>query len=295
MKEKVFKVAIERFSHKGFFFTSMQQIAEDCGMSKATLYKYFESKEDLLIQLFEYTLETMFAKSEEINRVTSLSKKERLQKKIFVELDENLKVRAFLNLVFKSIPIHQNLEVISAIKQSKVTFLNWHRDCLREAYGEQVDLYVWDMSLLFQGTLREYIDLLMYEKKPLDKQEVAAVLVAQLDMIVAGPKTVEPALRAEMMSESESVTSIPLKKSREQMIKDVFRKIKQELDRSRMTSLEKKEASEAVASLEEELKANEPRKFIVEALCYFLERRIDIKQETPVLLALVENSKAEKE
>ncbi|HMF34684.1 MAG TPA: helix-turn-helix domain-containing protein [Candidatus Lokiarchaeia archaeon] len=48
VKSKIIEAALKVFSLKGFYATRMLDIAKKIGMSKATLYFYFKSKEDLL-------------------------------------------------------------------------------------------------------------------------------------------------------------------------------------------------------------------------------------------------------
>ncbi|MFC3526142.1 TetR/AcrR family transcriptional regulator [Marinococcus halophilus] len=45
------QTAMQLFSNQGFFHTSVQDIAEACRMSKASIYKIFHSKEDILAQI----------------------------------------------------------------------------------------------------------------------------------------------------------------------------------------------------------------------------------------------------
>ncbi|MFC6176342.1 TetR/AcrR family transcriptional regulator [Companilactobacillus huachuanensis] len=47
-KKKVVLAALKLFSEKGFDGTSTQEIAKASGMSQATIFKYFKTKEDLL-------------------------------------------------------------------------------------------------------------------------------------------------------------------------------------------------------------------------------------------------------
>ncbi|AKP67794.1 hypothetical protein ABM34_09790 [Companilactobacillus ginsenosidimutans] len=47
-KRKVIMAALKLFSEKGFDATSTQEIAQESGMSQATIFKYFKTKEDLL-------------------------------------------------------------------------------------------------------------------------------------------------------------------------------------------------------------------------------------------------------
>jgi AcrR family transcriptional regulator len=56
-KERIFDVAIDLFAQKGFDAVSMREIAEAAGIKKATLYYYFTSKDQMLENIFDYTME----------------------------------------------------------------------------------------------------------------------------------------------------------------------------------------------------------------------------------------------
>ncbi|APU71402.1 TetR/AcrR family transcriptional regulator [Companilactobacillus crustorum] len=56
-KKKVLKAALELFSKQGYDGTSTAQIAETSGMSQATIFKYFKSKDDLLLFIIEPIIE----------------------------------------------------------------------------------------------------------------------------------------------------------------------------------------------------------------------------------------------
>ena len=49
--EKVFNAATKRFGETGYSETTMESIAEEAGVSKGTLYYYFDSKEELFMEL----------------------------------------------------------------------------------------------------------------------------------------------------------------------------------------------------------------------------------------------------
>lgn len=56
-KKQVLKAAINLFSKQGYDGTSTSQIAEASGMSQATIFKYYKSKEDLLHVILEPLIE----------------------------------------------------------------------------------------------------------------------------------------------------------------------------------------------------------------------------------------------
>lgn len=53
MEQKVYEVASELFSERGFTGTSLQDIAEAMGVSRPALYYYVRSKDDILARLVE--------------------------------------------------------------------------------------------------------------------------------------------------------------------------------------------------------------------------------------------------
>ena len=50
--------AMDLFARKGFERTSVREIAEVCGIAKGSVYDYFVTKEDILIELVKLALET---------------------------------------------------------------------------------------------------------------------------------------------------------------------------------------------------------------------------------------------
>lgn len=50
-KEVIFNASLHLFARKGFHLTTMEEIAQQVGISKGLLYSYFAGKEDLLEQI----------------------------------------------------------------------------------------------------------------------------------------------------------------------------------------------------------------------------------------------------
>src|SRR5579875_3578743 len=51
MRERILDVALELFNAQGYDKTSLREIAERLGVTKAALYYHFERKEDILLEL----------------------------------------------------------------------------------------------------------------------------------------------------------------------------------------------------------------------------------------------------
>jgi AcrR family transcriptional regulator len=58
-KNRIIQAAIRVFSKKGYQDTSMDEIAKEVGVTKATLYLYFESKKDLLKKISMLASQTL--------------------------------------------------------------------------------------------------------------------------------------------------------------------------------------------------------------------------------------------
>ncbi len=58
-KEKIFQAAVELFSKNGYPGVSMQQIADRVGIKKSSIYNHYESKDDILKQIYIRFMEEM--------------------------------------------------------------------------------------------------------------------------------------------------------------------------------------------------------------------------------------------
>ena len=68
IRERIISYAREHFMHEGFSKVTLDEIAAELGMSKKTLYKYFEDKEDLLRAGIEENLRNVAG---EIDKITA--------------------------------------------------------------------------------------------------------------------------------------------------------------------------------------------------------------------------------
>ncbi len=55
-RNQIILTALENFAHRGYHRTSINDIAKAAGISKGLIYNYFESKEDLLINVLKFVL-----------------------------------------------------------------------------------------------------------------------------------------------------------------------------------------------------------------------------------------------
>jgi len=84
-REKIMEAAIARFAYYGFGKTTMAEIAKDCGMSAANIYRFFENKKDVAAALAEGFFQATQERLGEVVSQTGLTASEKL-KAYFLEL-----------------------------------------------------------------------------------------------------------------------------------------------------------------------------------------------------------------
>ena len=79
IQEKILKGTIQVFNKKGLKLT-MDDVAEYMGISKKTIYKYFDSKEDIFDQIVDYIFDDIKRREKEILEEEGLTLEERTRK-----------------------------------------------------------------------------------------------------------------------------------------------------------------------------------------------------------------------
>ena len=179
-KKKIMQSAVDLISTKSYNGTSTLQIAKHAGLSQATLFKYFKTKEDLLTAILHPVVPGLFGRFfEELlaletteekvhylvhNRMAYLKKNRALMKIILQEIFSNKKLRKeqlyiWNTLQDKLLRLHKEL-----IKDSRVnpelTIPQMVRICVGPLLGYFAQLYI----VGDKGDIREE-DLDLLEKQ----------------------------------------------------------------------------------------------------------------------------------
>ncbi|GAA0340539.1 TetR/AcrR family transcriptional regulator [Oceanobacillus oncorhynchi subsp. oncorhynchi] len=269
-KEEIMQSAIHLFSKKGYAATSVQEIANDCRISKGTLYNFFDSKEDLLIQVIRHNHRKMLEQAENLNLDATLPPKEKLIQKVVVQFDGIRENKDYLSMLLTALPPHDNPKISLLMKRIRITMMNWYKDCFMEAYGSQVEPYIWDLALMFQGTLKEYTSLIFRDHKEIDFENVARFVVERFDTIVQNTTEAEPVLTPLEMKEYEAFQADLEPKSPGQQINQLLEELEKKIKKLALYDEEKEEYAAAVQSLQAEIHEKKPRTFLVKSLLLFL-------------------------
>lgn len=156
-KDDVLAAGIQVFREKGYELSSVQDIANACGISKASLYTFFSSKEEIFLQVFT-SLQNDFKNNLKLLRSTKLDPKTQLVRAN--TLLTQLFSTDYLTLFASNDP-HTD-----AIRLKKDEFGVWllraFKDLFIEAYGTKCEPFIWDLLSVWRALNREYTGLLAH-------------------------------------------------------------------------------------------------------------------------------------
>lgn len=161
-KKKIMQAAVDLISTKSYNGTSTLQIAKHAGLSQATLFKYFKTKEDLLTAILHPVVPGLFGRFfEELlafktteekvhylvhNRMTYLKKNHALMKIILQEIFSNKQLRNEQIFIWNTIQdkllrVHEEL-VADPRVNPEITISQMVRICVGPLLAYFAQLYI---------------------------------------------------------------------------------------------------------------------------------------------------------
>lgn len=134
-RDQIMNAAEEVFSQKGFSDARMDDIAEETGLSKGTLYLYYKSKDDLIIAILERLFQREFKAFETLD-LTSMSARDAIW--VFVQTttkDIKIMMRLlpityeFMGLAFRN----------TLVQKTFKAYLNYYMDLLIPVIQHGID------------------------------------------------------------------------------------------------------------------------------------------------------------
>ncbi|WP_433944388.1 TetR/AcrR family transcriptional regulator [Paenibacillus sp. SN-8-1] len=278
-RKHIIRTAMELFSVKGSSATSMQEIAEHCGMSKGSLYLHFKSKVELEISIYNHCYQMLQEHLIEVDQETGLSPKESLRKQIEVLLSLVLELREFLLMQFREWVTYgkKNFEP-QCVKDNNLMLLSWAQTKLVRVYGPEIAPYAADLTLFLQGSFGSYIRLLFDPRINISIQMMSEHLMFALDQLSDGflHKRPLPLFSAEMLEWAhEGIEALASNRHPLQVIKSMK-------NRARDLSLSperKEEIHDSLHILEQEIVELQPRRVILQGMLRNLENIPELDEE----------------
>jgi len=186
-KDRIMDAALRIFAEKGFQNATITEISKAAGVSEATIYEYFGTKEDLLFAIPEkITNDTFEESSKVIPYIKGVEGKIRAILLFYVQLyqsNPNYSALVLLQLMsnrrFRQTPAH------AAIRTSAHTLL----DCIREGIADgtfKKDSNPYLIRSMFMGTIEHLFIHWHMQGMPKKKPGIADMLDALLETVFDG-------------------------------------------------------------------------------------------------------------
>jgi AcrR family transcriptional regulator len=257
-KEKIIEVSMKLFAEKGFHATSISEIARTANVSKGAFYLYFESKDDLLISIFEFYTRVIIEKLEKVIDTESdpFKQFERQLEEIMTLFRDH---KEYLLMHFRdNIHIGDKMDGLVA-KVHKQTF-DWTTERVLAMYGDKVKPYIVDVTIQLDGLVGSYFKWIAIHKLEFDPKYLAKNILQQFDILV----------QKQIEANEEPLFHIQTLQFDCSNVHTQLEKIRTKIKRSNLEN--KLELLDAVIVIEEELQKMHPKMIIVYSMIEKLEQ-----------------------
>lgn len=181
---QILKAAVKVFAEQGFFQSTVAQVAKEAGVADGTIYLYFKSKDDILIQIYKYQTGVVF-KQFRMAVDAAESAEDKLRNLVRTHLDEFQK-DINMAIVYQA-ETHQHRRLAQdVIKEMS----KWYRDIITEVVelGQEEgtmrrNLYMGLVMRLIIGAMDEVINAWIHAGGNYDLVSMADPLV---DLFISG-------------------------------------------------------------------------------------------------------------
>lgn len=277
-KTQIIMTAMELFAKKGAFSTSMQEIAEQCGMSKGSLYLTFKSKEELEESVWMYCFRMIRDPILAVEHEEGLAPRDKLQSQVEILLTHMFELREFLERMIRDMAGSGRTGPADWLCGIVAPLIRGFGQKLESIYGAEIAPYAGDLFLIAQGMLEPYIRILFHPRSTIPVSRPAAHLVRMLDIAAAGllASRPEPLISADDLAllmagdKSGDTDSHPLQ---------LIRLIKEKTDElAGLSGEQRSDILDSLDVLEQELSGGKPRRVILKGMLSHLRVRPELQE-----------------
>ncbi|PFA67653.1 TetR family transcriptional regulator [Bacillus sp. AFS015802] len=282
-RNAILESAVELFAAHGYNQTSMQQIADSVGISKGSLYSFFQSKEDLIISIYEHYQQLVFERAFVVGLDGNLPPKERFAKQFQVQFEGILEYKSYMKMHMRG-ESAKNSEKLAAMEhRMRGRLFSWLEHNLLDVYGEEIRPYKWDLMWMTQSIYSSYMMLMISQDDTLDPATLGTHLVRQISLLASDflcgnsrPLLDDDMMKSFSVDMDKEGAFISFEK-RENAWKSLYEKIKG-LDKARVTYY-----MDIANRISAECRESDPDKLIIKGLFRLLMDEKDLKLEAEEL------------
>lgn len=283
-KYEIINASIYLFSIKGYASTSVQDIASYCNISKATIYKFFASKEDILIDIIKHLNKQLAISVESIDSNTNLTKIEKFSEKIFIFLNDLSDKKEFSMMIFQNQSLNNKDKFKKVFLESKLFMLNWFKQILTETFEDEIKNITLDITFCLAALIKEFAHIFVIKQFIVkDLREVSNFIVSSIISLINTHKNKislipENSMHCFNMNFDSLLDKDFLLNEWNYMLSKIKAKIKDSL-----TIINRGELLGALDSLNEEYIKENPRSYMIDSLFLYISKYDEIINEVLLL------------
>ena len=283
MKEKeklIIDSALKFFAQKGYSSTSVQEIANDCGISKGAFYLYFKSKDSLLYTILRYYYEELIIAFEEIDKKI-IPPREKLTEQMTFMFEHSLKHRDLIIMQTREQAIPLNDSIKELLLQMQATIQQNTLKRIYDIYGEASKKYLLDLLILQDGFIQSYLKTLLINQISIPIPKLSNYLLKRLDSIFFDLKETDedPLVSDNFLNQLIRKPKINFMENNIQVILDTLHSIRKKME----TSSNKEELEISLDILTEEINSPEPRIPIIKGMLSNLSEHLESREEQKII------------
>jgi hypothetical protein len=157
--------------------------------------------------------------------------------------------------------------------------MQWHKDCLLDLYGQEIEPHLWDLVFIYKAILTVYLFWIIEGEQPLSIPTTANFILEKLDALVehAMRKNRPPLLEQSSFEQFIYWGLEGRKGQQQQIIAELLDQIDVALTTLPSGKARRKELQEILILLKAELAKTEPQLALIHALIAYLESENDLK------------------
>ncbi|MDT8979014.1 TetR/AcrR family transcriptional regulator [Paenibacillus sp. chi10] len=265
-KKQILLSAMKLFASKGYVQTTMQEVASFCKMSKGSVYQYYSSKDELLLNIFMYQSKLLKDRLLMLEREKQPNPRERLISKIGVYIHIWNEHPEFIKMQIRDNTKHtESKELREHMQQMNMFNIETLMESLQDIYGEQFSPYMLDSATLLSSLIFTYMYMKLFDNFPIEMDSLSRYIVTIMDYVAEGmlKHGPEPILNGSMVGFDEEHLK-PKQLHPLVLVKQLREAVESmDMDSKEKKSWNKQDVLDSIQVLEEELLQVRPRKVIL--------------------------------
>ena len=277
-KEVIIQVAQKYFNDHGVRYTSIDDIVKECKISKSTFYKYFPTKEDLILEILNYLNKNFSNSSVLIDTDDTKTPIEKLKEKIKLVLDYLKCNQSFNSHILGEFSEIKGIPILKIKSQIKSNIINSYKTPLILVYGEDINPFLWELIFVIDSIVHEFNLVMKINKRNISVDYIFEFINKQINLNIENLKQNKSTINKNIFYSIDEIGESNYKDS----IKDAFLNVLYSI--KECIKLDKNEKlSEAVVKIEKEFNLGNYNSLTMDAMIAYLEKQESIKEYTKKL------------